>query len=458
MQLDIDPIAAGVPGGPVDASHISTLGPASVAASAFDVDGLLADSVGHAIAAIDHVGTARGLEPAPRSVDLAHLLAFCTTHLELDGRPVPAWADLSGVYPTRDGRHLQIHCNFLHHADGVVRHLACSSDRESVAAAIATRDAFDLEAGLIADGMIAAVVRTLDEWTSHPHHRATADLPVVSVDRIGDAPPGIDSPLDGHDQPLDGVRVLDCSRVLAGPVAGQVLAASGADVLRLGAEHLPSVPVGVMSTGFGKRNAVLDLRTPEGADAMDTLLDGADVWIDAYRPHALARLGFTPERAVARRPGLVIVQVSAFDWVGPWAGRRGFDSIVQSTTGIRWAGGALARHRHLQPAHSGPLGLPVQALDYATGFVAAGVAAQLLAHQRNVGGSWLARLSLLRTRNRLVDRRAATPFVPASIDVDPQYLHEVDSEFGRLTSVLPVVGHVGTAPRRLGSDAPEWRA
>lgn len=457
MQPETESIATCVPGTTPDAAHITLSGPATASASAFDVDALLADTAGYSIAAIDHLGATRGVPTVPRELDRAHLLAFCTTHVELNGAPVPAWGELSGVYPTHDDRHLQIHCNFAHHAAGVVQRLGCGADRSSVADAIAARDAFELEDELIAAGMIAAVVRTLDEWGVHPHRHATVELPVLSVERVGDAAPTVEPPRR-HGSPLDGLRVLDCSRVLAGPVAGQVLAASGADVLRVGADHLPSVPVGVMSTGFGKRNTSLDLRTPHGVDALDALLADADIWIDAYRPHALERLGYTPERAAELRPGIVVVQISAFDWTGPWAGRRGFDSIVQSTTGVRHAGGVYARDALGRPTDPGPLGLPVQALDYATGFMAAGVAAQLAAHQRTVGGSWLARLSLLRTRNLLVDRRPAEPFVPNAVEVDPRHLHEVGSGFGPLTSVLPVVGAVGSPPQALGTSPPVWRS
>jgi crotonobetainyl-CoA:carnitine CoA-transferase CaiB-like acyl-CoA transferase len=388
--------------------------------------------------------------PPARTIELDHVLAYCTTHLEVDGEPVPAWADLSGVYATADRRHLQIHCNFPHHAAGVVELLGTVDDRDAVSAAIARRDAFELEAELIDAGMIGAAVRTLDEWDAHPHAIATRDLPLVSVEQIGSAPP-----LD--DKPWGETRVLDCSRVLAGPVAGQLLASFGADVLRLGAAHLPSVPVGVMSTGFGKRNAFADLRTESGRAAMRDLLTGADIWVDAFRPGALADHGFSPERVAELRPGIVIVQISAFDWVGPWAGRRGFDSIVQSTTGIRWAGGEFAVDPDGSPAGSGPMGLPVQALDYATGFLAAGVVAQLLWHQREVGGSWLARVSLLRTRNRLVAMRAPGPFAPAAVRVDQRHLSTVDSDFGRLTAVRPFVGEWPHPPTALGSSDPVWR-
>ena len=454
MQVDIAEPADCVPGEPVSAAHVAVPGDRA-AASAYDVDGLLADSAAYAVAATDAVG-ARGGHPLPeRVIDLDHLLAWCTTHVEIDGEVVPAWGDLSGVYPTADRRHLQIHCNFEHHAAGVVARLGCHADRESVAAAIVERNAFEIEADLIADGMIGAVVRTLDEWDAHPHASATRDLPLVTVERIGDADPIVDR---ASVEPLSHLRVLDCSRVLAGPVAGQILAALGADVLRVGAAHLPTVPVGVIATGFGKRNTSLDLRTRRGRDSMQGLLASGDVWIDAYRPGALAGFDLSPDRVAALRPGIVIVQISAFDWSGPWAGRRGFDSIVQSTTGVRWAGGELARGNDGRHAGRGPIGLPVQALDYATGFLAAGAAAQLVAHQRRVGGSWLARLSLLRTRDWLARRSSPHPFVPAPVPVDADLLETTASPFGRLRTVRPFVGSNRWAPQPLGSVDPAWSA
>ncbi len=436
--------------------HIEITGPLEVAASAFDVDGLLADTARFAVGSIDGLGAQRGMALPDRSIARDHLLAYCTTHVAVDGAEVPAWADLSGMYPTAGGGHLQIHCNFAHHAAGVVARLGCAPDRESVAAAIGERDAFEVEAELIEDGMIGAAIRTLAEWDAHPHALATRDLPLMSVDRIGDAiplPTGI--PADSPDGPVAGLRVLDCSRVLAGPVAGQTLAGLGADVIRVGADHLPSVAVGVISTGFGKRNTSIDLRTDGGRAEMEALIVDADVWVDAYRPGALAAHGFSPERVAELRPGIVIVQVCAFDWTGPWAGRRGFDSIVQSTTGVRSAGGEYGRDAAGRPTGA-PTGLPVQALDYATGFLAAGLAAQLVAHQREAGGSWLGRTALLRTRNHLVARRSPATFTPASIQVDPKYLGSVASDFGRVTAVMPFAGTWPSPPEPLGTSAPTW--
>ncbi len=436
------------------APNVQIVGPEHVAQSAFDVDGLLEDTARFAVGSIDECGAQSGVTPPSRSIDRAHLLAFCTTHVEVDGAEVPAWADLSGVYPTAGGRHLQIHCNFPHHARGVVERLGCATDRDSVAAAIAERDAFELEAQLIDDGMIGAAIRTLDEWDVHPHAVATRDLPLMSAEQIGGATARAGGGRPGV--PLEGLRVIDCSRVLAGPVAGQMLAGFGADVLRVGADHLPSVPVGVISTGFGKRNTSIDLRSQAGRAAMEALIADADVWIDAYRPGALASHGFTPERVAEIRPGIVIVKICAFDWVGPWAGRRGFDSIVQSTTGVRWAGGEFGRDEQHRPTGV-PTGLPVQALDYATGFLGAGLAARLVQHQREVGGSWLGRTSLLRVRDELVARRAPAPFRPGPVPVDRRLLDSVDSDFGRVTAVAPFAGAWPSPPRQLGTSAAAWR-
>ena len=439
---DAGAIANLLPGTAPSFENIDLVG-AGETSAAFDVERLLSGSALYA------AGAANAAFPSAsptRALDRDHILSFCTTHVEVDGEAVPPWAPLSGVFATRGGRHLQVHCNFPHHAQGVVRVLGCKPERDALAAAIAERDAFELEGELIDAGMVAAALRTLEEWDRHPHAMATAGLPLIDVTRIGDTPPTTAARTGGP------IRVLDTTRVLAGPVAGQLLAGHALDVLRVGAAHLPSVDVGVIATGPGKRNAHVDLRQESGRAEMSTLLSGADIWIDAYRPGAMATHGFTAERAADLRPGIVVVQISAFDWVGPWAGRRGFDSIVQSTSGIRWAGGVFA-----DTDDDAPRGLPVQALDYATGFLAAGVAAQLVAHQRQVGGSWLARLSLLRTRNHLVSMGGPRAYAPSPMVAARRYLHEVDSDFGRLTLVRPFTGSLGSAPRRLGSSRARWR-
>lgn len=425
-------------------------------ASAFAVDTAASSSVGAALRAARELHLARStistvvdsplLEP---EVSSSRVRAAFSGPLRIAGKPLPKWADLSGYYRTADDRAVQFHANFDHHAAGIVARLGCEPDRASVEAATARWNADDLETALIADGMIAAKLRTLGEWDEHPHGQATANLPIVSIEQIGESAPRQHPP--GAD-PCGGLRVLDCSRVLAGPVCGQTLAGLGADVLRVGSPDLPAVPVCVMSTGFGKRNTFADLTTNNGRGVFGDLIDGADIWVDAFRPGALARHGFTPEAAAKRRPGIVIVQLCAFDWIGPWAGRRGFDSIVQSTTGIVDAGARAAGR--LMPAEPTPL--PVQALDYATGYLAAAAAMRTVQHQSTAGGSWLVRLSLLRTRNWLVGLAPPASFTPATPTIDEDDLTTVDSDFGPLTAARPVFGRTASSPRPLGSSDPVW--
>lgn len=422
----VDEATALVPGPPLQADRLVVVGTPGFAA-AFDVDTAAIASA--ALANLSHGVT---------ELDAARVAALFATAVRVDGEQMPAWADLSGYYGTRDGGWIQFHCNFPHHAAGVVARLGCAAEREAVQDAVLEWDPDELEARLVDDGMIAARMRSLDEWAAHPHALATADLPLITVERIGDGPPR---------EPDRAARVLDCSRVLAGPVAGMTLAAHGADVLRIGAPYLPSVEIGVVSTGFGKRNAFVDVTTGEGRATFAELLAGADVWIDAYRPGAFVQHGFGLE-AVA--PGSVVVQLCAFDWVGPWTGRRGFDSIVQTTTGI-------AAEGMRQAGTDRPTPLPVQALDYCTGLLAAFAARRLIEHQSAQGGTWLARLSLLRTRNWLVGLRAPGRFTPSRPRIDDTALHTVPTEWGELTAPRPIGGAWSTPPRPLGSSAPTWR-
>ena len=424
-------------------------GPSHVLPSRFAVTEAAATSIAASLLAAADLFAARGGPPAEVSLDRAHAAAAFSLErlIRRDGEPIAAWADLSGQYGTRDGRLVQLHCNFPHHAEGIAARLGVPLERAAFEAAIAEWDAVDLETALIEAGMVGAAYRSLEEWDAHPHALATRELPPLELTKLGDDG---DRKLPVADRPLEGVRVLDCSRVLAGPVAGMTLASHGADVLRVGAEHLPYTSA-VISTGFGKRNANIDLRTPEGRETFTRLLADADVLIDAFRPGALEVLGFGPAEVARIRPGIVMVQICAFDWDGPWGGRRGFDSIIQTTTGIALAGAG---------DDGAPVHLPVQALDHATGFLAAFAALRGLARRQSEGGSWLARLSLLRTRNWLVDLGSGeTSEVATDFDA---YMHEVDSGFGTLRAVTAPGAFAGSQPRwerapsEIGSAAAGW--
>ncbi|NEC50570.1 hypothetical protein G3I18_18625, partial [Actinospica acidiphila] len=186
--------------------------------------------------------------------------------------------------------------------------------------------------------------------------------------------------------PASGLRVLDLTRVIAGPVATRTLALLGADVLRLDRPGLPELPDQHTDTGFGKRSALLDLVTDR--EGFEELLAGADVVVTGYRPGALDRFGLGAEALAERRPGLVVAQLSAWGATGPWAGRRGFDSLVQVATGIA----------HVERGPEGrPGALPAQALDHGTGYLLAAGVLRALSDQAEAGGSRLVRAALART-------------------------------------------------------------
>lgn len=390
------------------------------------------------------VAELQGTTPAP--VDRSLALAGFTTHTLVDGQGFPKWNSLSGHYRTGDDRFVQLHCNFPHHAAGAAARLGAEQDRSAFEQAMLQWNAFDLEAALIDDGMICAAYRTLSEWDEHPHAAAVADLPVVSM-----TPLALGKPTSAAvgSAPLSGVRVIDCSRVLAGPVAGHTLANLGADVIRVGADHLPHVELCVISTGAGKRNVSIDLRTAEGRETFVQLVRDADLVIDAFRPGALAQYGFGPEEIAAISDRTSVVQVCAFDWEGPWGGRRGFDSIVQTTTGIALAG--MEMSGKTTPTH-----LPVQVLDYATGLFAAAAAIRSVHHSRTVGGSSNAKLSLIRTRNWFCGLGGPIPFEPGTVVPDPSQTATVDSDFGQLEMVRPFIGQWQHGPRHLATSTPNW--
>jgi crotonobetainyl-CoA:carnitine CoA-transferase CaiB-like acyl-CoA transferase len=432
--------------------------------SSFHVGPIAAATIGaQALAAAElwHCRTGRRQSV---EVEMRRALAMFRSErvLQVDGRP-PAdpWSPIAGYYQAKDGRWIQLHTNFPHHRDGVLRVLECEEKRDAVAAAIRQWEAASLDARLADEGMCAALIRSPDEWNAHPQAQALAALPLFDIVRIGDAPP---QPLDrirdsnAAARPLSGVRVLDLSRVIAAPVAGRTLAQHGADVLAIGAAHLPNILPLVIDTGRGKRSAHLDLREPAQRARLYELVREADVFLQAYRPNALASLGFSPEALAEAKPGIVYVSLSAYGHVGPWAQRRGFDSLVQSATGIAWQEGRAAQL-------DGPGKLPCQALDHATGYLAAFGAMIALRRRATEGGSWLVRVSLAQTGRWLQSLGPVVDGLNApdlGRDEYAPWMHVMESPFGRVTAVAPVermsetMPHFDSPPMPLGSSDPVW--
>ncbi|RKK01146.1 CoA transferase, partial [Teichococcus wenyumeiae] len=398
----------------------------------------------------------RGGPPQRVAVEMRHAAAeFRSERLfRVDGREAPElWDAIAGLYPTADGW-VRLHTNFPHHRDGALRLLGVENDRAAVARALLGWQARAFEDAAAEAGLCAAALRSFAEWDASPQGQAVADRP-VSITRIGDAPP---QPLPAAARPLQGLRVLEMTRIIAGPVAGRALAAHGADVLLVTAPHLPAVAPLVIDTGRGKRSAQLDLRQPEGHAQLEALAREADVFLQSYRPGALAAHGFGPERLAALRPGIVHASLSAYGWDGPWQGRRGFDSLVQTASGFNRAEAEAA-------GDSKPRPLPAQALDHASGYLLAfGILAAL--HRRAAeGGSWQVRVSLAATGRWLrglgrLEQGFSAPDPKREDLLD--LLEETDSGFGRLSAVrhaarleaTPAFFARPSVP--LGTDAAQW--
>ena len=383
--------AAGLPADALQ--HLTLTGADPVLPSSFAVGTAAQASLAAAALAATVIGERRnGLQQQVR-VDMRHAALECTSRFQIDGRIPELWDRLAGVYLCGDGRWVRLHTNFAHHRDGVLRLLGLptgpDTPREAVAAALLDWQAFAFEEAAANAGMVVAAVRSFDEWDAHPQSTAIAIQPLVSIEKIGEAAPLAWPALPRKASPLHGLRVLDLTRILAGPVGGRTLAAYGADVMLVNSPHLPNIDA-IADTSRGKLSALADLRGPAGRDGLRAVLRDAHVVLQGYRPGALAALGFAPAEVAGERPGIVVVSLSAYGETGPWAGRRGFDSLVQSATGFNDAEAHAAGSMQ-------PKALPAQILDMTTGFLIAFGAQAALLRQQAEGGSWHVRVSLART-------------------------------------------------------------
>lgn len=443
---------------PEDALQVIELtGAEPVLPSSFAVGTAAQASIAAATLAAGEVWRLRTGQPQRVTVDMrdAALEFRSERYLHVDGRrPPEIWDKIAGLYRCRDGW-LRLHTNFPHHRDGVIKLLGCAYDRAAVQHALERWDAEPFETAAAEAGLVVTATRSFAEWDAHGQGRAVAALPVLSIEQIGEAPP---RPLARADRPLSGVRVLDLTRVIAGPVCGRTLAAHGADVLLVTAAHLPQMDALVIDCGRGKLSTFVDLRQPRGRDALTGLLRDADVFVQGYRPGALQGLGFGPDAAAQLRPGIVYVSLSAYGPHGPWAGRRGFDSLVQNANGMNVAEAEAA-------GAAQPAPLPCQALDHASGYLMAFGALTALARQSTVGGSWHVRVSLAQTGEwiRGLGRvPSGLQCADPAVDDVRDRLDEYASGFGRLTAVRHAAAMSETPPRwdrpsvPLGTHPPVW--
>jgi crotonobetainyl-CoA:carnitine CoA-transferase CaiB-like acyl-CoA transferase len=384
-------------------------------------------------------------------------------YMKLDGAPVSTERNaVMGFYPAKNGRWSYIHANFPNHRAAALSVIGVPEDREAVRKAVANWDALELEEAIIAAKGAGGMVRTMAEWARHPQAAAIASLPLMEIVKIGASPP---EQLPEGNRPLSGIRVLDLTRVLAGPTCGRTLAEHGADVLKITAAHLPSLGYQEHDTGHGKLSAYLDLRDKKEVAILRGLVREADVFSQGYRPGTLADRGFSLAALARLRPGIVVVSLCAFGHVGPWASRRGFDTVVQSVSGVAWRQGEV-----FPGAAPGPQFYPVSAIDYLTGYLMAFGAMVALARRAREGGSWLVRISLAQTGRWLVShgevpqdqlRDVPKDFNSAEIE---RWSTTSETPDGRLQHLAPVVQLSETPPRwsrpsvPLGYHRPEWPA
>lgn len=428
--------------------------------SSFRVAAAAQTSIAAAGLAAAQVWKLRSGQSQDVAVDMRHAVVECRSerYLRVDGKPPPpAWDAIAGIYKTRDRRFVRLHTNFPHHRDAVCNVLNCKPEREDVQAALMQWDGEAFETAAYAGGCVVAMMRSREQWSDLPHARALAALPLISIEKIGEAAP---RPWPAGDRPLAGLRVLDLSRVIAGPVAGRTLAVHGADVLLISGPDLSSIPWLTIDTGRGKLTSFVELKSEQGKGVLRDLLAQADIFSQGYRPQALAALGFSPQDAAQISPGIVYVSLSAYGHAGPWAERRGFDSLVQTATGFNHAEGQAA-------GVEGPKELPAQMLDHATGYLMAFGAMMAKARQSREGGSWLVRVSLARPGQWLWNLgRVANGFKTEDLrgDAVSPFVEEMSSGFGPLRAVnhsaalskTPAFWARPAMP--LGSHPPQWPA
>lgn len=441
--------------------------------SVFRVGALAAASIGAAGLAAAQLHRLRGGQAQRVTIGVRRALAAFRSERYLSvagGAPIELRHPVTGYFATRDGRWIQLHANFSHHLEGILRVLGCTGEHDAVAAAILGWDGAALDEALAQAGLCAALVRSPREWAALEQAKAIASLPLFEIERIGDAPaeqPGERAGMERAARPLEGVRVLDLTRIIAGPVAGRTLASHGADVLLVNGPHLPNIAPLVIDNGRGKRSATLDLREDAARETLRALARDADVFLQSYRPGALAARGFSPDELARLRPGIVCVSVSAYGHRGPWRERRGFDSLVQSASGIVWAESVEASRGSGAQPFDAPRPLPCQALDHATGYLAAFGAMVALARRAQEGGSWHVRLSLaqtgrwLQTMGRVENGQLAHD--PVAEDV-ADCLETMDSPFGRIRVAAPAERldltppYFARPPVPIGTDTPAWSA
>ncbi len=379
-------------------------------------------------------------------------LWFARSIYPIEWEMPPVWDAIAGDYEGRDGW-IKLHTNLPHHREAALSVIGGAANRQAVAAAIKTRDIDELETAIVQAGGVAAAMRARAAWINHPQGKAVSSEPLIDW---SEAQPGkIRTWPATRERPLAGLRVLDLTRVLAGPVATRTLAGFGADVLRIDPADW-SEPNVVPDITLGKRCCRLDLRNEHDRTKFEQLLRGADLLVHGYRPDALDQLGYGQVVRHQIAPELIEVSLDAYGWTGPWSGRRGFDSLVQMSCGIADAGMQWANQDIPTP-------LPVQALDHATGYLMAAAAIRAISAAITGACTRNAQLSLARTAELLLtypqDEPGTLTLHPEIADFSEEVEKTPWGPAHRLLAPVVIDGTPMTWHRpacELGSSLPHW--
>jgi len=428
-------------------SAVNILGPRQWWNGPLNVEQLALGSVGLVATAL------RSLSAGRFDVDISSsqvAAAFgSSSHLQIDGVKSEGFAQHSGFYRTGDGW-IRTHANYPHHERRLMQAVGASTDAD-LRQALFQLTSFSAQELIVAAGGVAAAVQDRSQWDESDAGRAAqcGQWAQFSL-RAGNGNQGW-SYNPRANLPLEGLRVLDLTRVIAGPTASRTLAALGADVLRVDAPHLPELQAQHVDTGFGKRSALLDLSSPAHSERMASLLDGADVLLTGYRQGSLSRFGLDAQSLEKKYPDLISAELDAWGYEGPWVGRRGFDSIVQAACGIA----DLYRTDQGEPG-----ALPVQALDHATGYGMAAAVIALVQTRSEHRGVGRVRFSLARTAEALFACGAPSRL---GDELDAPRLGRKESPYGDLVYALTpfvidgqLLDYPAASPA-YGQDEPIWR-
>ena len=416
--------------------------------------------VGVAVTDIHEMKTGRRQKVA---IDVRHAAATCqSSKLMTRLEPGGGWKTVQSPFMehmrsitqpwrTRDGRWYLPHFNLPHLHDRVIGVLKCESNADAVSRAVAQWDSHDLEEAVAAARACGSIVRSNSEWLAHPHGKMLSGKPLVEITKIGDSDP---VPFARNGRPLSGVRVLDLTRILAGPIAARTLAEHGADVVMVAAQHLPQVPEHVMDTSHGKRSCFLNLTRAEDVATIKKLVRSADVFSQGYRPGIMDGLGLDPEQLAKERPGIIYLSVSCYGHGGPFSSRGGWEQIAQCTTGIC-----------LDNGDERPRLLPASACDYTTGYNGAYGVLLALARRAREGGSYHVRVSLCRS-GMYIYKQGHVRYPETEMGLTRAELESIMIEskggHGTLKHLAPVLSLSETRPYWdkpspvLGSSRPEW--